>query len=354
MNRNTFTASLDRLERLAKGTGQTQLFATPSDSNPGTWAGSSQEDINEHEDGIDENGTDYQGVKKALAAKVAKSKALTQAEVAIVKGNNPLALIGAKIAKGQKLTQAEAWAVKKGFPFVKEDEEEEKEKKVEKASTKPSDAPASGIESDSKKVPESNAGKDTTDEDLDGEGADAKKSFEGVVNTSANLRKGIEMSPILFEVVRAIGEGLQSVDAGVSQKVKNVKKSLDPVVDRLDRLEKSFSAFIAEQGEFSKSLAEAVSGIGQHVVGTAQVQAAELSAPVGAPKSRLNVVEKSFGPGGLDVSDDAMNKSLVVKALCDLVEARKLAPIEVVKYESSGGELSPAVKALVQAHVAGK
>jgi hypothetical protein len=350
MKTEDFAASLNRLERLAKGTGQTQLFATPSDSNPGTWAGTSQEDVNEHEDGIDENGTDYNGVKKALASKVAKSQALTPAEVAIVKNTNPLTLIGNKIAKGQKLTAAEAWAVKKGFPFNKDEEEEEDEKEVSKASTKPSPAPASGTQSDSKKVPETNPGKDTTEEDLDGEGTDAKKSFANAVNTSTNLRKGIEMSPILFEVTRAIGEGLAGVEAGV---VAKVNKSLAPVFNRIERLESALQGFASNQGEFSKSIAEAVAGIGQHIAGTSQAQIQEVSAPVSAPKSRLQVMQKSFGPGGLDMSTESLAKSQIVDVMCDLVKSNRLNPIDVVKYESNG-EISPSTLALVQATVAGK
>jgi hypothetical protein len=102
MNRGEFQAALGRLDALSKG----QLYHTPSDSNPGTWAGSGQEDQNEHEDGIDENGTDYNGVKKSLANKVAKSLALTPAEVAIASGNKAACRksIGEKIAKGAKLT----------------------------------------------------------------------------------------------------------------------------------------------------------------------------------------------------------------------------------------------------------
>src|SRR5690348_9682701 len=106
-----FNSALARLESMSKG----QLYHTGSDSNPGTWAGTSQEDLNEHDDGIDANGTDYDGVKKALARKVEKSQALTPAEVAIVKGQDPRKLIAEKVSKGEALTPAETWAIKGGF-----------------------------------------------------------------------------------------------------------------------------------------------------------------------------------------------------------------------------------------------
>src|SRR5574339_119269 len=100
MDKDKFNSALGRLQDMAKS----QLFHTGSDSNPGTWAGSPQSDLNDHEDGIDENGTDYNGVKKALAMKVEKCLALTPAEVMIIKGQDPRKVIAEKISKGQKLT----------------------------------------------------------------------------------------------------------------------------------------------------------------------------------------------------------------------------------------------------------
>jgi len=189
INRDEFHAALCRLEGLANS----QLYHTPSDSNPGTWAGTGQTDQDEHSDSIDDNGTDYSGVKKALANKVAKSKALTPGEVAIVKGEDPRQLIANKIAKGGKLTQAESWAIKKGFPFEKDDDKDDddmdktKKSGTAKASTSPSKAPASGTEDDANKVPETNAGT-SKQEDIE---PDAKKSLEGAVAGSNQLRKSI-------------------------------------------------------------------------------------------------------------------------------------------------------------------
>jgi hypothetical protein len=353
MNRDEFHAALGRLESLAKG----QLYHTPSDSNPGTWAGSSQEDQNEHEDGIDENGTDYAGVKKALAAKVAKSKALTPAEVAIVKGQDPRKLISDKISKGESLTAAEGWAVKGGVakmginigPAVK------------KGNDGPEKAGVPGEDKDAGSVPDSNAGDD--DEEIE---PDAKKSLAGAIGSTQNLKKGIEMSPILAEFARAMGVALEGVEARTASRIsKSFAGALAPVVARIEMVEKSVSGLVSDQSSFNKSFAEAMVGIGQQLAGGAEVASAAASAPAGAPKSHLRAisggqgggapagvqaVQKSFGPGGLDVSGDQFAKSQITDAMIDLVKGGKLNQLDVVKFETSG-EMNPAVRNMVVGHL---
>lgn len=355
MNRDEFHAALGRLEALSKG----QLFHTPSDSNPGTWAGTGQEDQNEHEDGIDENGTDYNGVKKALANKVAKSKALSPAEVAIVKGDKSAARksIAAKIGKGSKLTQAESWAVRKGFPFGKDDDEEKDGKDpVKKGDATPEKAKTPGENKDPGSVPDSHGG--DSDEAIEG---DAKKSLGGAIANTDHLKKGIEMSPILAEFARAMGVALEGTEARTAQRIsKAIYDVVSPLAARIEVMEKSFSGFGQSQGEFNKSFAEAMVGIGQQLAGSAEVAAAAGNGPAGAPKSHLRavpsgqqsgggvqVMQKSFtGPGGLDVSGEAFAKSQIVDAMIDLVKGGKLNQLEVVKFESSG-EMNPAVRNMV-------
>lgn len=359
IGKSDFQAALNRLEAMAKGQGQTQLFATPSDSNPGTWAGSSQTDVDEHTDGIDENGTDYTGVKKALAAKVAKSKALTPAEVAIVKGEDPRPIIGQKISKGKKLTAAERWVLKGGAKFFKKNDEEEEEgeeeepkaekgKKIAKASTKPEEAPASGTQDDAGKVPGSNAGANIDDEIE----TDAKKSLGKSIGETQSLRKGIEMSPILYEFARAMGEALEGVEARTAQRIS---KAIEALTTKITTVEKS----MVEQGEFNKGFAETLVGIGQHVAGSTAQAAQAATEPAGAPKSHLRAlpggvqpIQKSFGPGGLDINEGALAKSQVVDVMTDLVQKGKLSSLDVVKYETTG-QISPQVQQMVLAQAQG-
>jgi hypothetical protein len=361
INRNEFQAALGRLEGLAKS----QLYHTAGDSNPGTWAGTSQTDQDEHSDGIDDNGTDYNGVKKALALKVAKSKALTPSEVAIVKGEDPRRLIANKIAKGGKLTQAESWAIKKGFPFEKDgdddDDDMDKTKKsgTAKASTSPSKASGgSGEDDDAKNVPDTNAGKDT-DNEIE---PDAKKSLGAAISGSSNLKKSIDMSPVLYEFARAIGQALEGTEARTTARItKSLAEAFAPLVHRVANLEKGFSGYANDQGNFNKGFAEAVIGIGQQLVGGSEVAAHAANMPAGGPKSQLRslpggggvqAVQKSFGPGGLDTSTDQLNKAQITDVMFELVKKGQMNQLDVVKFDATG-EMSPAVRGLVAASMGG-
>lgn len=361
MNREDFEKSLARLQGMAKS----QLFHTPSDSEPGTWAGSNTTEEQGHEDGIDENGTDYDGVKKSLAAKVSKSKALTPAEVAIVKGTNPYPAIGLKISKGQKLTAAESWALKGGRAIFKSEEAKGPSGGAMKVS--PSDTPSAGDETGADGVPPTNAGSDAEDKHIERETAkglpdflkdkdeeDAAKSLRGAAGRGAHLSKGLEMSPILAEFVQAFGHAMKGQEARI---VHEIAKSLAPVFSRLSAVEKS----TRETSDISKALAGAVAGIGEHVAAGADQAASGAHLPASGPRSQLravapnqggvNAIEKSMpGPGGLDIGSDAMAKSQVVEAMTEMVKSNQLPVLEVIKFESSG-QISPAVQQKVSAFI---
>lgn len=333
--KSDFGKSLAQLEKMSKG----QLFHTSSDSSPGNWAGANPEDVDSMGDNIDANGTDYNGVKKSLANKVSKGQKLTPAETAIVKGQNPLKLVADKISKGESLTPAEAWVVSKG---------------METFGVKKSEAP--GEAKDANSVPETHAADDDEVE------AEVAKSLDTEVSKSAELSKGIEMSPFLYEFTRAMGEALKGTEVRVQTTVaKSLASAVAPILQRLETVEKSYGAYVADQGAFNQALAEAVSGIGHQISGTAQLAAAAASTPVGAPKSQLrsvqggqgvNVVNKSFGPGGLDMSDEALNKSQIVNIMTELVQKGNLNALEVIKYESTG-EMRPEIQQRVMAAIQG-
>jgi hypothetical protein len=168
------------------------------------------------------------------------------------------------------------------------------------------------------------------------------------------------MSPFLVEFTRAIGEALSGAEVRTQKRVsKAITETLQPILGRLNALEKSIGAFKGEQDEFNKSYAEAIVGIGQHVTGVAEVANQYASMPTGAPKSQLRAiqggvqaVQKSFGPGGLDVGTDALNKSQISSCMIDLVQKGQLNSLDVVKFETTG-QLSPAVQQKVMAHIGG-
>lgn len=357
MNKSDFLASLQRLESMAKG-GSTQLYHTPSDSDVGSWAGTGTKDgQDEHNDGIDDNGTDYAGVRKALAGKVERQKALSKAEVAIVKGQDPRPAIMEKISKGERLTQAESWALKGG---------------VAQMMRKGTDMPKGGAEmggavdrpgeaKTATQVPDTNAGGDETEIE-----ADAKKSLAGGIARQPNLSKGLEMSPILAEFARAMGEGLRGVEARTAQTIqKSLLAALEPVFSRVGNIEKS----LARAEEFQKGFSDAIIGIGQHVAGGAEVAQHQAHMPAYAPQSHLRAVppqqqqfapqqgvqavQKSFGPGGLDVGSNQLQKSQIINVMTDLVEKGKLNSLDVVKFETSN-EINPHVQHLVSQAIAGQ
>lgn len=337
MNKDKFQSALAALDTMVKSNA-TQLFHTASDSDPGQHAGVSTTDYqDEHKDGISENGTDYDGVKKQLADKVEKSQALTPAEVAIAKGQDPRPLIADKVAKGQTLTAAEAWVTKGGWA------------QMSKSAAKPSTAGTPGEAKDAGSVPDTNAGTDETDSEIE---ADAKKSLAGAIAKTTNLRQGIEMSAILAEFARAMGTALEGTEARVAQRVtKSVAAVLSPVLDRVAALESSLAKSFGEQREYNNAYAEALVGIGQHVAGASQAAAAQASQPVAGPRSQFRpqqgqYVEKAFGNAN---SGSTLSKSQVVDIMTDLAKSNKIAPLHVIKFETTG-ELSPDVQSLILAH----
>lgn len=77
------------------------------------WAGTPKSEVKPADVGHTVEATDYVGVKKELAMK-AQSAKLTKAEALILADMNPLAVIAAKVAKSEALTAAELWAVSGG------------------------------------------------------------------------------------------------------------------------------------------------------------------------------------------------------------------------------------------------
>lgn len=331
-----FQKSLKKLEDLAKS----QLFHTGSDSNPGEWAGSKSEDQDAFGDMIDENGTDYSGVKKALAAK-SKATELTPAEKAIAKGQNPLSFIADKVAKGLELTKAEKWALKGGYATVKG---------LSKSDEKPGEAGTPGEAKDPSSVPDTHAGAD----DDEAPEAQAKKSLSEIATESEAIKGGIELSPFLAEFVNAMDLSLRNATSEVKT---SVAKALAPVVARVEALEKSYAKSVADSVEFNKALAESIVGLGAHVQSTSQLTAEIASGPARAPKSQLRniptaqnvqVVQKSFGAE----SNDQMLKSDVITVMCELVKSNQLSSIDLIKYESTD-EMSAQTRSKVLAALSG-
>jgi len=344
MPKDQFRQSLQRLETMSKG----QLHHTGSDSNPGNWGNGQQTDLDEHNDSIDANGTDYEGVKKSLAAKVENCEALTPAEVCMVKGIDPSPYIQELVDGNYELSAAEEWYCKGGYQLMGA--------ALAKGNAKPTAAGTPGEAKDRGSVPDSHVG--GGEDEIE---ADAKKSFEAAVNGNQTLQDGLELSPFLVEFTRAMAEGFQGVEGRV---LKSLQEYIGPLYQHIEYLEGEMAKSFGDQGEFNKGFAETLVGIGQHVAGGQEVQQYAQGAPQYAPKSHLRSIpggqqgqqvqsfEKSFGPGGLDVGTGAMAKSTVVNAMTDLCKGGSLNSLDVIKFEMTG-EITPEVEQMVTAHLGG-
>lgn len=339
--------SLTKLRDFARS----QLFHTESDSLPSTpWAGAKPEDEDSMESLIDPNGTDYNGVKKALANKVATGKALSKAEAILLSGGNPLKEIAGKVEKGQKLTPVEEWCAKGGY-------------QVSKAAVRPSEAglPGEGVGAD--KATETNLGSEKNeddtqpevkkaDEDEDDDEEKMDKSLSSVVEKSQAIQQGIEMSPFLAEFVHAFDLALRGSEKNIQ---KSLAKALAPVLAKVDTLEKTNSKFQSDTETFQKAIAEAVVGMGTQIAQTSELATQSLSAPTRGPKSQLRAlqggqgaepIQKSFGEG------PELKKSEVLGAMVDLVKSGKLGANAVIKYEHLN-QMDPQVQQLVRSALSG-
>lgn len=295
----SFYKSLAQLEALA-GISQNEQnleksqICTGGDSDPGTWAGSSWENVPGNGPGADkikEDGTDYneRSVRKSIQEKVAKGIPLSA---------NELALLKSDLDKGD---------------INKSDDKDADDKHGDMDKSKVSD-----------------------DDDKEKFGRDMGKSIEGAVAQSETLQKGIEVSTFLSELAKAFGHGLAGLEARMEARLSNVRNE---TVGTL-------AQFAQEQGEFNKSLAEAVVNIG-HGVGNAISTAEQAAAtPVGAPKSHLQVVaggqvmNKSFAPGQ---GGEQISKSMMLAEMTDMLEKGQINPLDVVKYDTTG-DINPALQ----------
>jgi hypothetical protein len=326
-----FFKSLGKLEGLAKGVqpggddGQqsalekAQLFHTASSSKRTAWPGGKEHGIgNNWDDSIGKDGTDYHPARKAIAEKALKGMPLTPDELQILKGD-----IESSIEKGEG-------------------------QEVEGRNPTPGPKGEGREACKSQTAPESEkeqAGKE-----------EVAKSLEQAAQESEVLRPALEMSPILVELVKALDSRMQMMEKSLQEaQVATANAQLEAIGEFVgERFE--------QQGEFNKSLADVVVGIGHGVAGTIEHQVAEGQQPVGPPKSQMRVidggqsnnpqvapqvVQKSFeGPAGQDLT-----KSQIADEMIDMVQKGQLSSVEVCKFDMTG-EVRPDLMETIQKRVA--
>ena len=261
----------------------TQIFHTASNSDPGSWAGSTARDVPENgaTDSVEENGTDYNNQGQ------------------MVKG------ILDKVSKGQPLTAHEVSILKGFMPFEKKDDKDsDKDDAKKAASTKKGDL---SIEHED-------------DDDMD-------KAVTAKVESDEDVEKGFEVTDFL-----------KSWSAAMT-------KSIDSRFDRLERGLMSVSTQVASTSDVQKSLGRALAGVGSTVVETHSRLSELETGAARAPKAAT--APQAIQKGGFDGAgaDDVITKSLqgdrgaqmiVADTLCDLVTKGLASANDVVLYESTG------------------
>ena len=299
-SRGTATTNVESMRDAGAGAGSsggsTQVFHTPANSDPGTWAGTGQRPSPEDgaTDGIEEDGTDYSGsaeMVKSVMEKAASGQSLNEIEQAV---------LTAALSKGGMFTNFSGTGKKS-----KDADEDDKSEKVEKA----------------------------CDEDDKDDKDDKKNPFAKSLEANEDVAKGLEVSSFLSGWADVQGEALRGVEA---------------------RLAKSLASTHGEQREYNTELAKSIVGLAE--VLTLQSQRIEQleSTPARGPKSTTTAVEKSFGAGGAaPQGDEQLSKSQVLSTMTQMVESGDLSATEVVKFESTNA-LTPEIDSQVKAYRSGR
>ena len=281
-SRGTATTDVESMRDAGVGAGSdggsTQVFHTPSNSDPGTWAGTGQRKSPEDgaTDGIDENGTDYSGsaeMVKSVLAKAAAGLPLDPIEKAVL----------AEMSKGGMFTNFSGTGKKS-----KADDDDRSEK-VEKAC-------------------------DEDDDDKDDKKNPFAKSLEDAASDNEDVAKGLEVSSFLQGWTNVNSDALSGVES---------------------RLTKSVLSAQNEQREYNGELAKSIVNLAE--VLSLQSQRIEQleSTPARAPKS-ATAIDKSFGAGGAVAPEgEQLSKSQVLDTMTEMVQSGDLSATEVVKFEST-------------------
>jgi len=294
-SRGTATTAV---ETMVGESGSTQLFHTDSNSDPGSWAGSSWRGEG-WEDMIEANGTDLRAVRK-LGKSIATG-------------------IMAKLAKGEALTARELGFVNKGgLNFLKDDDK--KADKADKALPPKKDdddvekAAAHDDEEEDKKLIRDMVKPEAVKK------SEVQKSLLDYSRENADVNAGFEVSEFLSGFVQVMNKSLQSMEARIT-----------------DRIISAIAKSDADAGEVSKSMAGALASLGEVLAAHTQRIDQLEAAPARAPKSALiksGAVPSPVDGGGSEF--DSLTKSQVTERLLDLVKKSEATPHDVIKYDSTG------------------
>lgn len=285
-----------KVETMVGESGSTQLFHTGSNSDPGGWAGSSWRGEG-WEDSIDANGTDAGTVQK-LGKSIASG-------------------IMSKLSKGESLTARELGFVSKGgLNFLKDkdkDDDDAKKAFPPKDDKKDDVEKAHSDEAEDKKLVR----------DMVKPGAmnksEVNKSLLDHAAENPAVHPGFEVSEFLSGFAQVVHKSLQSMEARIT-----------------DRVISAIAKSAEETGEVQKSMAGALSSLGEVLSVHAQRIEQIESAPARAPKSALVKSGVLASPVDASPSIDNLSKSVVTERLLDLVKKSEASAQDVLRYDSTG------------------
>ncbi len=193
---------------------------------------------------------------------------------------------------------------------------------------------------------------DDAGEDDDGDQADAgegdadegdketEKSFAARARASRSIRRGVEVSPFLRDLVGILEKSFSDLERGHRRELRSQLRG----------------AF-ARQHKFNKSLADALSNLGAVSLAQGDLIKALSAQPARGLKSQTSAVRpvhKSFdGPGDDQISlpdgttAPQLSKAVVLERLLNGVAKNLIPATEVVKFETTGIVQPALYKALV-------
>lgn len=238
------------VDSMSSETGDHQVHHTASNSDVGTWAGTSQTPCPENGtvDGIDGNGTDYNraaGLAKACAVKLATGEALSTVEAAFV----------------------DAGGLSKAYDFGKDDKDDDKAEKA----------------------------MDDKDDDKD-----MNKSLVEIAREDEEMNKGFEVSDYLGAQVDVLSKALDCVEARIVDRVAGMLASQTESSQEFNvGLSKALVRMAESQAAQGQRIDQVETAPARGPLSTQNVQAVQKSFGNGGP-AQEQAVEPALIKGALE------------------------------------------------------
>lgn len=184
-------------------------------------------------------------------------------------------------------------------------------------------------------------GGDDEDEDKDEGDEDAEKALSGdalsfaeeAAAGSENIRKAIEVSDFLADLVDRVGDAIDGIRKNLDSRVEAIEKSLLTVCEAnqsvvqavAETLRKSFQAVSEKTDQQAETLRKSLDILNDELSRT----------PARAPKAKVSVLEKGFNDEEKGIE---MSKADILKSLSDMFERGEpgVTSLDVIRFESSG------------------